>query len=147
MSTAAVQTTEERASVAALEALLGQMPQIDLQTKNVLHGGMCARTIFVPAGACLTGAMMNVDNVCIVSGDITVLTDEGPQRLQGFNVIASPAHFKRAGYAHADTWWTTVVRTDKQTVREVEDEVTDEAHRLQSRALELQRRDQACLSG
>ena len=121
------------AAVRELEAHLLTLPQVDLATNHVIHGGMCARTILIPAGVVLTGALTNCDNVCIVCGDITVTTDEGPQRLAGYHVLPAKAGAKRAGVAHADTWWTTIHRTDLTNIADIENEMTDESAGLGSR--------------
>ena len=130
-------------SVRALESVLLQLPQIDLQTSHLFGGGMCARTILIPAGTVLTGALTECDNLCIVCGDITVTTDEGPQRLTGYHVIAAKRGAKRCGVAHADTWWTTIFRTDATDVQTAEDEMTREADQLQTRreGIEYRRAD------
>ena len=121
------------AAVRELEAHLLTLPQVDLATNHVIHGGMCARTILIPAGVVLTGALTNCDNVCIVCGDITVTTDEGPQRLAGYHVLPAKAGAKRAGVAHADTWWTTIHRTELANIADIENEMTDESAGLGSR--------------
>jgi hypothetical protein len=120
-------------TVRALEAEMLALPQVDLQTEHLIHGGFSVRTVFIPAGVVVTGALTNLDNICIVCGDITATTDEGTQRLTGFNVIPAGKGFKRAVYAHTDTFWTTIHRTDKATQAEVEDEMTNEAAMLQTR--------------
>ena len=121
------------ATVSALEEVMLQYPQVDAGTLNLIHGGMCARTILIPAGNMLTGALTNCDNTCIVCGDITVTTDEGPQRITGYQVIPAKAGTKRVGYTHADTWWTMVWRTDLTDLEAIEDELTCESGMLQSR--------------
>lgn len=108
-------------------------PQVDLQTQQLIHGGVSVRTVFIPAGIVVTGALTNLDNICIVCGDITATTDAGPERLTGFNVIPAGKGFKRAVYAHTDTFWTTLHRTDKTDQQGVEDEMTSEAAMLQTR--------------
>lgn len=118
--------------VRELEAELIKQPQVDLSTTHVVHGGMCARTIFIPAGTVLTGALTNCDNICIIHGDITVTTDEGTKRLEGFNVLPAQAGFKRAGWTHADTHWTTVFATEKTEIADIEREMTDEDYMLQT---------------
>jgi hypothetical protein len=122
-------------SVAELESLLLTVPQVDLSTSNLIHAGMCARTIFIPAGTVLTGALTNIDNICITSGDITVTTDEGTVRFTGYHVLPATKGNKRAGIAHADTYWTTVWKTDLTDITEIEDEMTCESDMLQSRKL------------
>jgi hypothetical protein len=121
------------ASVCALEQIALKYPQVDLSTAMQCFGGMAARTILVPAGTLLTGALTNIDNLCIVSGDITVTTDEGVIRLTGFHVLPAKAGHKRAGLAHADTWWTTVWPTALSDATAIEDEMTGESNLLQTR--------------
>ncbi len=122
------------AQVAALEDQLLVLPQVQIDTTHVIHGGMCARTIQIPAGIMLTGALLNHDNICVVHGDISVTTDEGTQRLTGYHVLPASAGRKRAGVTHGDTWWTMVWRTDETDLAEIEDAMTPESDRLQSRA-------------
>lgn len=120
-------------AVRQMEYLLLQLPQIDLHTQQLVHGGMAARTIFIQAGTVLTGALTNLDNLCVAFGDITVTTDEGPVRLTGFNVIPARAGAKRAGVAHSDTWWVCIWRTDLTDPIAIEDEMTSESEMLQTR--------------
>ena len=110
-----------------------QAPQVDLRTTHLVFGGLSARTILIPAGTVLTGALTNIANMCVVFGDITVTTDDGPKRLTGFNVVKAAAGAKRAGVAHADTWWTTIHRTDLTDISDIENEMTNEADALQTR--------------
>ena len=124
--------------VREFESVLLALPQVDLSTQNLVFGGLCARTILVPAGTALTGALTNMDNICVVAGDITVTTDEGPKRLTGFHVLPAKAGFKRAGVAHADTYWTTLWRTDLEEIEAIENEMTVESERLQTRTLALE---------
>lgn len=108
-------------------------PQVDLRTEHVIHGGMYARTILIPAGTTITGALTNLDNLCVVQGDILVTTDEGPVRLTGFHVLPAAKGAKRAGYAYADTWWTCIWPTALTNVDDIEDEMTPESAMLQTR--------------
>ena len=120
-------------AVRCLEAHLLEQPQVDLGTQHLIHGGLYARTIFIPAGTVLTGALTMADNVCVVCGDITVTTDEGPQRLSGYHVLPARAGSKRVGVTHADTWWTTLIPTPLTEVAAIEEAMTPEADRLQTR--------------
>lgn len=120
-------------AVRRVEQALMQLPQVNLRTTHQVFGGMYARTIYIPAGTMLTGALTNKDNICIVCGDITVTMQEGPVRLTGFHVLAANAGAKRAGYAHADTTWTTIWTTDLLDITAIEDEMTNESAMLQTR--------------
>ena len=120
------------AMVSEIEQALLDAPQRDLGTTHLVHGGMYARTIFIPADTFLTGALTEADNVCIVVGDITVTTDTGPRRLTGFNVLPARKGAKRMGRTHADTWWTAIFRTDQTDIAAIERELTTEADMLQT---------------
>lgn len=119
-------------SVRRLEDVLLQMPQIDLHTQMLVHGGMAARTITIPAGTVLTGALTNCDNICVCCGDITVTTDAGTQHLVGVHVLPARAGAKRAGIAHSDTVWVTIHRTDLTEPDAIDAEMTNEHARLQT---------------
>lgn len=120
--------------VRALEDMsLQLLPQVDLAAQTVTHGQVSARAIFIPAGTVLTGAETNLDNVCIVFGDIEVSTAQGMRRITGFDMLPANRGAKRVGRTFADTWWVTVHHTTLTDQRAIEDEMTDESHRLQTR--------------
>ena len=121
-------------AVKRLEEAILQTPQVDLETQHCLSGGMYARTITIKAGTVLTGATHKTDHVNIVSGDISVTTDEGVKRFTGYHVLPTKAGSKRAGYAHADTMWTTICKTDLVCIEDIEDELVEESANLQTRA-------------
>lgn len=122
-------------AVRQLEAQMADLHQVDLQSQTLVHGRMAARAIFIPAGTLLTGVLTNIDNISVMVGDITVTTETGPVRLTGFHILPAAAGFKRAGIAHADTWWATMHHTDLTDIAEIEEEMTDEADQLQTRRL------------
>lgn len=134
-------------SVSALESHLLTLPQVDLYTSHVIHGGMCARTIMIAPDTVLTGALTNTDNICVVCGDITVTTDEGPVRLTGYHVLPAKAGAKRAGVTHALTAWTTIWPTTLTDIQAIEDEMTDEADQLQTRRAGIEYAAHAALEG
>ena len=125
------------AYIAQIEQVMLSMPQTRVGIDHTLHGGMYARTALIPAGTAVTGALSSKDNICIVSGDITVTTDDGPQRITGFKVLAAEKGSKRIGIAHADTWWTAIIQTDANDIESAEDDMTVESARLQSRMMQL----------
>ena len=116
-----------------LEEAIFDAPQVDLGTQHCLSGGMYARTITIPAGTVLTGATHKTDHINIVYGDITVTTDDGVKRLTGYHVLPTKAGSKRAGFAHKDTMWTTVCKTDLCVIEDIEDELVEESGKLQTR--------------
>ena len=112
---------EAISKIMALEAALLALPQVDIPLKHTFCGGMYARAAFMKKGETVTGAFHKQANLNImVSGDITVVTDEGGARLTGFNIVPSKAGVKRAAHVHEDTIWITILRTDLTDVAEVE---------------------------
>lgn len=119
--------------VRELEAITRELPQVEIATDHVLHGGMYARTICIPAGVVLTGVFIRVPTLLVFDGHATVNSGEDPVTLTGYHVLAASAHRRQAFLAHGDTTLTMVFATQAKTVAEAEDEFTDEAHLLFSR--------------
>lgn len=124
-----------RIKIERLERFILQLPQVDLSTKNYLHGGMYAREVFIPAGTVLTGSAHNFDHINVCDGEIVVWTEDGMKILKGHHTLTSRKGAKRAGLALQDTYWTTFHATDKTDIREIEDEVFAEAEWLQTRVM------------
>lgn len=126
-------TSEAIDKVRALENQLAALPQVEIETHHALHGGMYVRTITIPAGVALTGALIRVATVLIINGDADVYIGKSTKRLRGYNVLQASAGRKQAFYAHKDTQVTMVFPTDATTVEQAENEFTEEADRLLSR--------------
>lgn len=119
--------------VRALEAVTRDLPQVEIATDHVLHGGMYARTICIPAGVLLTGVFVCVPTLLVFDGHATVNAGDAAITVVGYHVLAASKHRRQAFLAHADTRLTMVFATRARTVAEAEDEFTDEAHLLFSR--------------
>lgn len=116
------------------EANLAERPQIPIHTEHILHGGMYARTIRLGAGVEITGALMKVATILIVNGKCVMLAGDKGIGLEGFQVMAASKGRKQVFATVEDTEITMIFRTDAKTVEEAENEFTDEADRLMSRA-------------
>jgi hypothetical protein len=121
------------AAISEAEIRAAQLPQAEIATQHVLHAGLYARTIMIPAGVAITGALVEVATVLIVSGDCTVSRGDSAERLTGYAVLPASAHRKQAFFAHADTYLTMIFATSAKSVGEAEDEFTSEAAKLMSR--------------
>ena len=121
------------ARTAALEAELSQVEQADLTMHHSFHAGMYARTVDVPAGCTITGALIKIPTLLIISGDVQMFTGDGVVRLSGYNVMQAAAHRKQAFLALADTAITMLFATNAATVDEAEREFTDEYEKLTTR--------------
>lgn len=122
------------AAIRKLEAHVAEQPQVDIATHHVLHGGMYARTICIPAGVVLTGAQIKVATMLIVSGHVRVTVGNDVSDIAGYHVLAASAHRKQAFLAIEDTQLTMLFPTSAATVEDAEREFTDEHDKLFSRA-------------
>jgi hypothetical protein len=120
--------------VRQLEGVASQHPQVAIMTEHVIHGGMYARTIRLPAGVMITGALVRLATLLIVQGDaVAYIGDDAPLRLQGYTVLPASAGRKQAFVAIGDASMTMVFPTAARTIDEAEREFTDEIEILMSR--------------
>lgn len=115
-----------RARVEALEREIQQLPQADCPVWHFFAPGLYARKMLIRAGVALTGAVHKSEHLAIVSGDIEVTTDDGVCRITDPQFIfTSKPGAKRAGYAHADTFFTTVHATTEKDLDALALELTE----------------------
>lgn len=117
-------TVPQREQIERLEALMREMPQVDIPVEHRFAPGLYAREITIPADTLLTGLVHRQGHINIVSkGEITVWTEEGMQRVKAPCTIVSSPGCKRVGYTHAETVWTTILATDLTSIEDIEREL------------------------
>jgi hypothetical protein len=119
--------------VRQLEEVILSLPQVKIPTHHLIHAGMYSRTIMVPAGIVLTGSLMKIATILILSGDFVLFAGDEAIELHGYNVLAGSPNRKQAGVAKTDTWVTMIFPTNARTVEDCENEFTDEGVVLWSR--------------
>lgn len=120
---------ELRAKIEEFEnALIGKEP-VEVPTQHVIHAGMYARTIAMPAGMVLTGALMKRATIVIVCGRAAVLAGEEWVELDGYNVCPASAGRKQVFVSRSQVVITMLFPTQARTVEEAEAEFTDDAPR------------------
>lgn len=129
-------TNEAIGQARAAETKLLGMPQQTIHTQHSFHAGMYARTATIPAGVAITGALIKIPTLLIVSGHCEVFTGGDVVELHGYNVIEASANRKQVFLAHEDTTLTMLFPTTATTIEQAEDEFTDEADMLQTRQAE-----------
>ena len=120
-------------SVDALEQAFKLNEQTVIPTHHVLHGGMYARTITIPAGIAITGALIKRATLLIVEGQGMVYAGEGGRKINGYKVFSASAHRKQVFVAETDLNMTMVFPTSAKTIDEAEQEFTDDFESLWSR--------------
>lgn len=123
-----------------LESLSLEIPQIDIPTLHVFHGGMYARTIMIPAGIMLTGALIKIATMLIIQGDVIVYIGDKNIEFHGYNVLPASADRKQAFLAQSDTYLTMIFPSNAKTIEIAEEEFTDESNLLISRKNSLNNR-------
>lgn len=127
--TALAQGADWRGKLQRLDALLASLPQTEMPVTHRFSRGVYCRELVIPKGTVLTGRIHKHSQINILlSGDISVLGEDGVKRLQAPVVFESPAGAKRAGYAHEDTVWLTICGTDTTDTDVLEDELTTRSY-------------------
>lgn len=113
-----------RAEIVALHERMSAVDQVEIRHKETLAYGLYTRTIFIPKGVLLLGKIHKKPCVNIVlSGDISIATETGEIRAKAGYMVTSPAGIQKVGFAHEDTVFINVFRTDVQNIEQVESDL------------------------
>jgi hypothetical protein len=98
----------EHIPIYRLEQAIYSLPRVEIPVSHDFCKGIYARTIVIPAGTVLTGAVHKDECFFLVrNGAILITTDSEPIKAEtGFMSITRP-DTKRAGFALVDTMVTT----------------------------------------
>lgn len=114
-------TLDVRSKLSALGAAMIPMPQLDIPLQHTFAPGLYVREMHMPAGSLVLGKIHNHDHIVIIaSGDCTVYSKDGLQRLKGPCTVTYSAGTQRAIYAHADTHWLNVHAVNTNDVGQAE---------------------------
>lgn len=113
-----------RAAIIRLTQMMMALPNSEkreFELKHTFLNGMYMREMFIPKGSILIGKVHKLPCMNIVSkGDISVLTETGSARIKAGYSINSPAGIQKVGYAHEDTIFINVFRTDETDIEKIE---------------------------
>jgi hypothetical protein len=116
--------TSDNEKVYRLEEALLDKPQVEIPLEEHFCNGMYARIVTIPEGVVGTGSISKDSHfIAMLSGDISIMTENGIIRIQAPYFSVSPAMVKRAGYAHKETVFLTVHRTDKTSPEDAEKDI------------------------
>lgn len=131
-----------RQSIVAAESALLADPNHITQppTRHIFAQGLYAREVTLPAGWAGVGKVHCQEHLFMVTkGDLSVLTDEGPIRVQAPYVLVTKPGAKRVMYAHEETVLMTVHATTETDVEKLEaDLVANSFEEFDSRLLAIQ---------
>ncbi len=112
--------------------MIGNEP-VDVPTAHVLHDGLYARTSRLPPDHGLTGALVKIATLLLVTGTVEMLNGDAWQRLEGYNVLCGLPGRKQLIVTRSSVVLTMIFPTAARTVAEAEEEFTDDFERLLSR--------------
>lgn len=113
-----------RQGIEDAEAVMREMPQVEIPLRHGFADGLYGREILIPAGAMLTGKVhRKADLNFVLYGEMAVLTEHGWKHITGPCWFAGKAGAKQAGYAYTECLWVTVHATDNQDLDTLEDEI------------------------
>lgn len=121
-SPAAIRSQIRRWTENLLALPAGAQREFDVQ--HTLIDGVYTRTLFIPKGSLLVGQIHLKECVNVVAkGDISVLTETGMGRFQAGHVAVSGPGIQKVGYAHEDTVFINIFRTDETDIAKIEAEI------------------------
>ncbi len=112
---------ERTKQIDRLESVMRDMPQADIDTSHTFGPGFYARTIVVPEGCTLVGKVHATEHIFMLTkGEMTLVTEDGKQRVAApFQCVSRPG-LKRAGYAHTECVCTNVHITEQTDLLQLE---------------------------
>jgi len=117
-----------RSEISALHKRMASVEQVEIRHEETLAYGLYTRTIFIPKGVLLLGKIHKKPCVNIVlSGDISIGTETGELRAQAGYMVTSPAGMQKVGFAHEDTVFVNVFRTDETDITKIEADLIAES--------------------
>jgi len=138
----------DRNQIDRLQAEISDMPQADgMITDHFFADGMYSRRVFRKAGTLIVGKVHKKDHFFICTkGEIIAWTEKGMKKLSAGDIIECKQGTKRVTLATMDSIGTTVHKTDKTDLDEIEAELIepdekalfDSGNKLKDWALELQ---------
>jgi quercetin dioxygenase-like cupin family protein len=135
--------------IGRLQEEISKMPQAeDMVTDHFFADGMYSRRVFRKAGTLIVGKVHKKDHFFICTkGEIIAWTEKGMKKLSAGDIIECKSGTKRVTLATMDSVGTTVHRTDKTDLDEIEAELIepdetalfDSSNKLKSIVIECQK--------
>ena len=126
MSTVPACTSDMLKATQALQALLETLPQVYLEPEESLHAGLYVRTVRVPKGTLLTGALIKIPTVLIVAGSMKMTVGDQIEQVDGYRIFEGNAGRKTVFEALEDSVITMCFATNAPDFESALAECVDE---------------------
>lgn len=120
---------EVRRQITALKdkLLSASDKHVEMPVEHIVADGMYIRKLFIKKGTILVGKIHRKACINVVAmGDISVMTETGSLRITAGYMQASIAGMQKVGYAHEDTIFMNIFRTDETDIAKIEVEIACE---------------------
>lgn len=107
--------------------------EVEIPCEQHLHAGFYSRTIFIPKDTVAVGVTILKDTQLVISGHVLMNDGIHVVEIEGYRVLECKAGRAQIARTLEDTYMTMSFATDAKTVREAEDEFTDEPEQLLTR--------------
>ena len=107
--------------------------EVEIPCEQHLHAGFYSRTIFIPKDTVAVGVTILKDTQLVISGHVLMNDGTHVVEIDGYRVLECKAGRAQIARTFEDTYMTMSFATDAKTVREAEDEFTDEPEQLLTR--------------
>ena len=103
----------------------------ELEVKHTFQDGMYMRELHIPKGTLLVGKVHKLACMNLVTkGDISVVTELGSGRVQAGYSAPSPAGIQKLGFAHEDTVFVNVFRTDETDPEKIDQAIAWDSYEM-----------------
>ena len=99
---------------------------VPIYTEHLIHAGMYSRTITMPPGVKLIGALMKIPTIVTVVGTALVLVGKEVAEIEGYAVLPGSAGRKQIFISKGSVIISMAFPTSARTVKEAERQFTDE---------------------
>ena len=110
----------------AMGSETGEMEEInDNGLNEYFIGGAYTRSLLIPKGTAIVSKLWSKPRLWIIAtGEVTIVSELGKQRVKAPYVAEAPFGSKITLYAHEDTLWFAVTGAESTNSKEVEEEMT-----------------------
>lgn len=110
-----------------IKSMDGAIDGKDFPVEHYQIEGVYARSLFIPAGMVLVGAIHNKEHISILSqGTLRVFDGDVFKEITAPYTCVDKAGVKRLGYALTDCTFINVLRTDKTDIADIEHEAVSQ---------------------
>lgn len=118
-------TKKSCTDVLELEKLVGKEVQVDLITNHNFHDGIYTRELNIPEGTIVVGKRHRESTINILlKGTMTILEGDKSFTIEAPCQFITDRFSKKAGYAHSDSVWLNIIRTDLTDLEQIEEAFT-----------------------